>query len=111
MLIGFEQSRRKYAVYYSSSMSKEKLKRLILLETAFTMLIACLISIGLGVYFLGVLSKGLEFLEVSMPYSYVWETSSAIGGIMFLILMLTSIRPLMALSKMNIAEEIKTSAD
>ncbi len=111
MLMSFEQSRRKYAVYYSSSMSKEKLKKLILCETAFTTGISVISSVLFGLFFTNTINKALNVLDMSVPLVEPVGTAILFGAAAFIILMLTSLKPLRELSKMNIAEEIKTSAD
>ncbi len=111
MLMGFEQSRRKYAVYYASSMSKEQLKKLIWSETLLISSISVISSILYAMYFLLILSKALSLLEMSVPLVHPVLYAVLFGAAAFAILMVVAVRPLRALSKMNIAEEIKTSAD
>lgn len=111
LLMGFEQSKRKYAVYYSSSMSKEHLKKLILLETVFTCGISVLAAIIFGLYFLQIVAKALTSLYMSVPLTMPVLYAVLFGALSFALLSLAAIRPIYMLSKMNIAEEIKTSAD
>lgn len=111
MLMGFEQSRRKYAVYYSSSMSKSKLKRLIVLETILTSGLSAIAAMIFGVYFLQIISKALSTLNLSVPLVQPVFYALLFGIGAFIILLTVMIKPIRMLSRMNIAEEIKTSAD
>lgn len=111
LLMGFEQSRRKYAVYYSSSMSKDKLKKLIISETIFTTGISVIAAVIFGLYFLQIINKALSMLEMSVPLTHPLLYAVIFGAAAFVILTAVAIKPVRMLSKMNIAEEIKTSAD
>ena len=111
MLMGFEQSRRKYAVYYSSAMSREQLRKLITLETAFTAGLSSIASVIFGLYFLHIISKALTLLDMSVPVKDPVLFAVITGVVSFIILMATILKPVRLLSKMNIAEEIKMSAD
>ena len=111
LLMGFEQSRRKYAVFYSSSMSKDKLKRLILLETVFTTGLSTLGAMLFGLYFLQIISKALSMMSLKVPLAEPWLYTLLFGAGAFIILLVVVIKPLRMIGKMNIAEEIKTGAD
>ena len=111
MLMGFEQSRRKYAVFYSSSMSKDKLKKLILLETVFVSGISVIAALLFGMYFLGILDQALTMLDLSVPMVTPLPYALLFGAAAFVVLLIVVVKPIRMLSKMNIAEEIKTSAD
>lgn len=111
MLMGFEHSRRKYAVYYSSSMSKDKLKKLIVLETVLTGAVSAVISVIFGTFFLGIIQNALSSLNMSVPLEAPLLYATLFGIIAFVLLLPVVIKPIRMLSKMNIAEEIKTSAD
>ena len=111
LIMNFEQSRRKYAVYYSSSMSKASLKRLILLETLLTNGLSITAAVIFGMYFLQIISRALTVLSMSVPLVSPLMYALIFGAAAFLILSVTVIKPIAMLSSMNIAEEIKTSAD
>ncbi len=111
MLMGFEHSRRKYAVYYSSSMSKSKLKKLMIWETVLTSGISVIISVLFGLFFLTLLNKALSLLNMSIPLVHPVLYALLFGATAFAVLLVVVIKPIRMLSKMNIAEEIKTSAD
>ena len=111
LIMNFEQSRRKYAVYYSSSMSKASLKRLILLETLLTNGLSITAAAIFGMYFLQIISRALTALSMSVPLVSPLMYALIFGAAAFLILSVTVIKPIAMLSSMNIAEEIKTSAD
>ncbi len=111
LIMNFEQSKRKYAVYYSSSMSKASLKRLILLETLLTNGLSITAAVIFGMYFLQIVSRALTDLNMSVPLVSPLMYALIFGAASFVILSVTVIKPLAMLSHMNIAEEIKTSAD
>ena len=111
LIMGFEQSRRKYAVYYSSSMSKSKLKKLIFTETALQNIISIAASMIFSLYFLQIINKGLTMLDISIPLVSPVLFAVLFGASAFVVLLIITVKPLRMLSKMNIAEEIKTSAD
>ena len=111
LLMGFEQSRRKYAVYYSSSMSKSKLKKLIFTETLLMIIISVTASMFFSFYFLQIIDKGLEMLDISIPLVNPALYSVLFGALAIAVLLIVTVKPLRMLSRMNIAEEIKTSAD
>ena len=111
MLMGFEHSRRKYAVYYSSSMSKDKLKKLIIWETVLTTAVSAASSVIFGRFFLGIVQKALSLLNMSVPLESPLLYALIFGTVMFVLLLPVVIKPVRMLSKMNIAEEIKTGAD
>ena len=111
MLMGFEHSRRKYAVFYSSSMSRSKLKKLIVIETVLTSAVSVLASVIFGRFFLEITNKALSTLDMSMPLVTPLLFALFFGAIAFVLLLVVVFKPIRMLSKMNIAEEIKTSAD
>lgn len=111
MLMGFEHSRRKYAVYYSSSMSKQKLKSLIIWETVLTSGISVAASVFFGWFFLGIVAKALSMLDMSLPLVHPLMYAAFFGCAAFVLLLVVIFKPLRMISRMNIAEEIKTSAD
>lgn len=111
MMMGFEQSRRKYAVYYSTSLSKKGLKKLIMTETVLTSGISVIASVIFGMYFLYICTKALDNLNMSVPLTNPLLYALLFGLISFAVLLIVAIRPIIELGKMNIAEEIKTGAD
>lgn len=111
ILMGFEQSRRKYAVYYSSSMSKEMLKKLIVSETMLTSGISAVCAVVFGLYFLQIITKALGLLKMSFPLVQPVLSAVIAGAAAFILLLIVVIKPVRMLSRMNIAEEIKTNAD
>ena len=111
ILMGFEQSRRKYAVFYSSSMSKKKLKTLIFSETVILSAVSSVSAIIFGIYFLQIINKALDMLSMSLPLDNSALYAILFGICSFVLLLTVAVKPIRMLSKMNIAEEIKTSAD
>ena len=62
-------------------------------------------------YFLQIISRALTALSMSVPLVSPLMYALIFGAAAFLILSVTVIKPIAMLSSMNIAEEIKTSAD
>ncbi len=111
MLISFEQSKRKYAVLYSVAMSKEKLKKVILLETVFMSAVSITIASVMGVYFLEIISEALDSLMMSVPLFINVFYIILFAVLIMLLVTTTCIKPTRSLSKMMISEEIKISTD
>lgn len=106
-VIGFEQSRRKYAVLHSVAAGKRKLSKLILLETLFSSLTAGVLAIPLGL----LLTKMIEttFDSTGMMIIVQYDILMIVAFIIVLtaVLMLAAIKPIMSLRRMNTAAELK----
>lgn len=111
LLMSFEQSRRKYAVFYSTSMSKSRLKKMILLQTLFTNGLSAIAAVLFGMYFLRIINKALSMIDLNIPLIAPMGFGCLFGLCAFVILLIVVIKPIRMLSRMNMAEEIKTSAD
>ena len=111
ILIGFEQSRRKLAVFYSTLMSRSNLKKLIILETLLMCSVSCIAAVIYGCYFLGLISKSLDLLSMSVPLVQAEIFAPFFGLAGIIILSLAAVRPVVMISRMDMAEEIKTNAD
>lgn len=64
-----------------------------------------------GLYFLQIINKALITLYMSVPLVSPVLYAVLFGAAAIVLLSLIVIKPIRLLSKMNIAEEIKTSAD
>lgn len=108
-LLAFESRRRELAVLYSIAMNKQKLKKLILLESALSIGIGIVLSLifgGLVSRFFGdamiILTSG------TMPditYSFGAQLLYVCG--LFVILMVIVLQPFSRIDKMNCAQELK----
>ena len=92
-------------------MSKDKLKKLIIWETVLTTAVSAASSVIFGRFFLGIVQKALSLLNMSVPLESPLLYALIFGTVMFVLLLPVVIKPVRMLSKMNIAEEIKTGAD
>ncbi len=111
MLMGFEQSRRKYAIFYSSSMSKNKLKKLIVIEAALMIVVSVAFASAFSLYFLNVVGKALAMINMTVVLASPVLYSVIFGVITSLIMMIVVIKPVRMLSKMDVVKEIKTDSD
>ena len=80
-------------------------------ETVLTSGISVIISVLFGLFFLTLLNKALSLLNMSIPLVHPVLYALLFGAAAFAVLLVVVIKPIRMLSKMNIAEEIKTSAD
>ena len=111
MLMGFEQSRRKYAIFYSSSMSKSKLKKLIVIEAALMIVLSVASASAFSLYFLNVIGKALTMINMTVVFVSPVLYSVIFGVIASLLMMIVVIKPVRMLSKMDVVKEIKTDSD
>ena len=111
MLMGFEQSRRKYAIFYSSSMSKNKLKKLIVIEAALMIVISVASASAFSLYFLNSIGKALTMINMTVVFVSPVLYSVIFGVIASLLMMIVVIKPVRMLSKMDVVKEIKTESD
>ena len=111
MLMGFEQSRRKYAIFYSSSMSKNKLKKLIVIEAALMIVLSVASASAFSLYFLNVIGKALTMINMTVVFVSPVLYSVIFGAIASLLMMIVVIKPVRMLSKMDVVKEIKTDSD
>ena len=106
-IIGFEQSRRKYAVLHSVAACKKKLSKLILLETLISSLTAGVIAFLTGLLLTSLLETTLNGLDMGietifdMPLILIFITALTAS------LLLASVKPIFSLRKMNTAAELK----
>lgn len=106
-IIGFIQKKKEYAVLYSTSMSKKQLKIMVLFEVLGTFFCGCIFGMGLSLWVVQVLEQILYSIGLCIDISIKFkQLFIAVGGI-FVILSLTSIRPIRKVSKIKVVEEIK----
>lgn len=106
-LIGLEGRKRECAVLMSTSMSRAKLCKLFLLETLFSVSVALLVAIPLGLFLMNPLTAALEMLEMTVPIVSIPSEIAMFAMAMWLIFGVTVLLPIKHIRKMNIAEQLK----
>ncbi|SDB50488.1 ABC-type transport system, involved in lipoprotein release, permease component [Ruminococcaceae bacterium FB2012] len=106
-IIGFEQSRKKYAVLHSIAASKKKLSKLIILETLISSVTAGILALFMGVLLTSLVETALAGLDIGvevvfdLPLIIIFITGQTAS------LLLASVKPISSLKKMNTAAELK----
>lgn len=106
-VIGFEQSRRKYAVLHSVAASKQKLSKLILLETLFSSLTAGVLAMGTGLILTSLIKTAMSGLGIGLEVVFDIPLTGAFIAALIAALLLSSIKPITSLRRMNTAVELK----
>ncbi|MBQ8922590.1 MAG: FtsX-like permease family protein [Oscillospiraceae bacterium] len=106
-IIGFEQAKRKYAVLHSVAANKRKLCRLILLETLFSALIAAALALLNGVLLTALIRTAMSALGMGIEIMFDLPRTLTFIGIIVAVLLLSAVRPMLSLRKMNTAAELK----
>ena len=106
-IIGFEQSKRKYAVLHSVAAGKRKLSKLILLETFISSLIAGIFAAVLGLYLTTMIGTTLENTGLDIVIKYDIPAIVLFVIAFIAMLMLAAIKPILSLRRMNTAAELK----
>ena len=106
-IISFIQRRKELAVLNSTCMSKKQLKKMLMVETIFTNLIACFIAIVLSLIITGMLELFMQGLSLYVDVIFDWKLTFIFVGIIFVVLLLTLVLPAKRLNKMNVVTEIK----
>ena len=106
-VIGFEQSKRKYAVLHSVAAGKKKLSKLILTETLFSSLTAGVLASLLGLLLTAMVGATLENTGISIVIKYNVLAILAFILVLVAALMLAAVKPIVSLRKMNTAAELK----
>lgn len=106
-VIGFEQSKRKYAVLHSVAAGKKKLSKLILTETLFSSLTAGVLASLLGLLLTAMVGATLENTGISIVIEYNVLAILAFILVLVAALMLAAVKPIVSLRKMNTAAELK----
>ncbi len=106
-VIGFEQSKRKYAVLHSVAAGKRKLAKLILLETLLSSVISGVLALMTGMLLTSLIKNAMSNLGMGIEVIFnIPLTLGFIGGLM-LVLMLAAVKPVVSLYRMNTAAELK----
>ncbi|SDB42057.1 MacB-like core domain-containing protein [Ruminococcaceae bacterium FB2012] len=106
-VIGFEQSKRKYAVLHSVAAGKRKLSRLILLETLISSAVAGGLALLAGLLLSSLIKNAMTDLGMGIEVVYNIPLTSAFVGVMIFVLLLAAVKPIVSLCRMNTAAELK----
>ncbi len=106
-VLGFEARRREYAGLYSTSMSQKQVKRLIFLETAFSMGGSVIIGSILGVFLNLIIRNVTKAMMMPLPIKLSVSQYFTMTFVLIVILVLCSLKPVRLMKKMKIAEELK----
>lgn len=106
-IIGFEQSRRKYAVLHSVAASKKKLSKLILLETLISSLTAGAAALLTGTLLTSLIETALSGLDIGVEIIFDIPLVLAFIAALIAALLLAAVKPILSLRKMNTALELK----
>lgn len=106
-VIGFEQSRRKYAVLHSVAASRKKLSKLIILETLISSATAGLFALLMGVLLTSLLEAALASLDMGVEILFNVPLIISFIAVLTAAMLLAAIKPISSLRKMNTAAELK----
>ncbi|MBE6865081.1 MAG: FtsX-like permease family protein [Ruminococcus flavefaciens] len=106
-IIGFEQSRRKYAVLHSVAASRKKLSKLIVLETLISSITAGALALLTGVLLTSLLETALASLDIGVEIIFNVPLILVFIVILQAAMLLAAIKPISSLRKMNTAAELK----
>lgn len=106
-IIGFEQSRRKYAVLHSVAASKKTLSKLIILETLISSVTAGVLALLMGSLLTSLIETTLAGLDMGVEIVFNVPLIIAFIAVLIAALLLATIKPISSLKKMNTAIELK----
>ncbi|MBR4627213.1 MAG: hypothetical protein IKO47_05880 [Ruminococcus sp.] len=106
-IIGFEQSRKKYAVLHSVAASRKKLSRLIVFETLISSVTAGALALVMGVLLTSLLETALASLDMGVEIIFDVPLIIAFIAVLTAAMLLASVKPICSLKKMNTAAELK----
>ncbi len=106
-IIGFEQSRRKYAVLHSVAASKKKLSKLILLETLISSITAGVLALLMGSLLTSLIETALSSLDMGLEIIFNVPLIIVFIAVLTAAMLLAAIKPISSLKKMNTAAELK----
>ena len=106
-IIGFEQSRRKYAVLHSVAASRKKLSKLILLEILISSVTAGSLALIMGVLLTSLIETAFASLNMGIEIIYNVPLTVLFISVLTAAMLLAAIKPIVSLRKMNTAAELK----
>lgn len=105
--VSFFKRKREMAMLYSTSMSREQINKMILIESLSSYLVSAMVSFGLSIILINLVKFTLEYLELYIPMSIsmtsILVLLLAVGVIMVVIYLVMRIK----IRKMNVVEELK----
>ncbi len=106
-LIGFEGRKRECAVLMSTSLTREKLSKMFIAESAIASGAALITAIPLSIFMYSVFMNILDGLMVTIPIHMSVISSIILALLMWAVFTLSALFPIKALRKMNIAAQLK----
>lgn len=106
-MIGFSGRRHELAVLRSQGMSVGQLSKMLLIETALTVLVPILLFISAGHLVVLFITKTLGSLEMNIPISYQKSGLAVFIAVMSAAVILTVVMPIRSLRHMNVAAGLK----
>jgi ABC-type antimicrobial peptide transport system permease subunit len=106
-LIGFEGRKRECAVLMSTSLTRGKLSKMFLAESAIASGAALITAIPLSIFMYTVFMNILDGLMVTIPIHMSITSCILLGLLMWAVFTLSALFPIKALRKMNIAAQLK----
>ena len=106
-MIGFIQRKREYAVLYSVSMSRAQLRKMIFFEALGTFLTGGIFAFLISQWLIKLLQAVLMSIGMGYPLELKVVSVLQIGGVVLVILLITTISPIRKISKMNIVNQLK----
>jgi ABC-type lipoprotein release transport system permease subunit len=106
-MIGFIQRKREYAVLYSVAMSRAQLRKMIFCESLGTFLAGGIFGFILSQWLLKLLYGVIMAIGMGYPLELKLTSMFQIGGIVLVILLVTTVSPIRKISKLNIVNELK----
>lgn len=106
-VIGFIQRRKELAILNSTCMSRGQLNRMLRTEIILANSISCLLAIGISFILTGITDTFMKGLSLYVDMEFDIILALEFVGIVFVILLFTTIIPARRLKKMNIVDEIK----
>lgn len=106
-LIGFEGRKRECAVLMSTSLTRDKLAKMFVAESAIASGAALITAIPLSLFMYRVFINILDGLMVTIPIHMSITSCIVLGLLMWAVFTLSALFPIKALRKMNIAAQLK----
>lgn len=106
-MIGFSQRRHELAVLRSQGMSVGQLSKMLLAETAMTVLLPILLLITAGHTVVMLITQTLGSLDIKIPISCERSGLAVFIAVMSAAVMTTVLIPIRSLRHMNVADELK----
>ncbi len=106
-LIGFEGRKRECAVLMSTALTRGRLSKMFLAESAVASGTALLTAVPLSMFMYRIFMTLLDGLMVTIPIHMSLGSSLLLGLLMWIVFTLSALFPIKALKKMNIAAQLK----